>query len=181
MPAILHFPSCLDIQKDCYAKRMRSPFVFTRDILLMEQNGLAPKRIEIISRPPTTQSYPFLSEITRGRDRCASSPTIVSETGIVRKVHRRTLKNRSRAEIVSAILEVARSGVLRTHLLFRTYMSSEQLREYLDMLLENDMLECDQTRHLYFTTERGIEFLTAYNEVGSTINVRRRNGDFQQS
>ena len=49
--------------------------------------------------------------------------------------------NRSRTEIVSNILEAANGGVTKTKIMYKVYLSYNQLREYLTILIENNLIE----------------------------------------
>ena len=51
------------------------------------------------------------------------------------------MKYRSRTEIVSNILEAANGGVTKTKIMYKAYLSYNQLREYLSILIENNLLE----------------------------------------
>jgi predicted transcriptional regulator len=49
--------------------------------------------------------------------------------------------NRSRTEIVSNILDAANGGVTKTKIMYKAYLSYNQLREYLSVLIENNLIE----------------------------------------
>jgi predicted transcriptional regulator len=75
---------------------------------------------------------------------------------------------RDRHQIVAEILETARGGSLRTHILFKAKLSYDQLNEYLPLLVEKGFLEDltivrnRQTKHLLKTTRQGEQFLQNY-------------------
>jgi len=47
------------------------------------------------------------------------------------------------------------------------------LKEYLTMLLENELLEYEETRQAFRTTEKGLHLLQLYNKIDSLIpNIR---------
>ena len=69
-----------------------------------------------------------------------------------------SLKNRSKTDIVGLILEVA-------NVVYKAFLSSSQLKEYLAMLMENSLLEFEEERLFYRTTEKGIRFLQMYAQV----------------
>ena len=57
--------------------------------------------------------------------------------------------NRSRTEIVSNILEAANGGVTKTKIMYKAFLSYNQLREYLSILIENNLIEyLDGTRNI---------------------------------
>ena len=49
--------------------------------------------------------------------------------------------NRSRTEIVSNILDAANGGVTKIKIMYKAYLSYNQLREYLSVLIENNLIE----------------------------------------
>ena len=49
--------------------------------------------------------------------------------------------NRSLTEIVSNILDAANGGVTKTKIMYKAYLSYNQLREYLSVLIENNLIE----------------------------------------
>ena len=77
-----------------------------------------------------------------------------------------SLKNRSKTDIVGLILEVANvEGATKTKIMYKAFLSSSQLKEYLEMLMENSLLEFEEERQFYRTTEKGIRFLQTYAQV----------------
>jgi predicted transcriptional regulator len=47
------------------------------------------------------------------------------------------------------------------------------LKEYLTMLLENELLEYEETRQTFRTTEKGLHLLQLYNRIDSLMpNIR---------
>ena len=65
------------------------------------------------------------------------------------------MKYRSRTEIVSMILEAANGGATKTKIMFKAFLSYAQLREYLSVLIENNLLEYLEGMQTYKTTEKG--------------------------
>ena len=51
------------------------------------------------------------------------------------------MKYRSRTEIVSMILEAANGGATKTKIMYKAFLSYAQLKEYLSVLIENNLLE----------------------------------------
>lgn len=77
-----------------------------------------------------------------------------------------SLKNRSKTDIVGLILEVANvGGATKTKIMYKVFLSHSQLKEYLAMLMENSLLEFEEERLFYRTTEKGIRFLQMYAQV----------------
>jgi predicted transcriptional regulator len=79
------------------------------------------------------------------------------------------MKYRSRTEIVSMILEAANGGATKTKIMYKAFLSYAQLREYLSVLIENNLLEYLEGTQTYKTTEKGINFLKMHNEIGELL------------
>jgi predicted transcriptional regulator len=76
------------------------------------------------------------------------------------------MKYRSRTDIVEQILESAQGGATKTRIMYKAYLSYGQLKEYLSILMENNLLEHDSGKGVYTTTPKGIQFLRTYGEMG---------------
>ncbi|HZC89019.1 MAG TPA: winged helix-turn-helix domain-containing protein, partial [Nitrososphaera sp.] len=72
-------------------------------------------------------------------------------------------------DIMAIILEAANGGITKTRLLTKANLTSGQLRQYLDVLLDKRLivqLSDDDKRHVaYRTTERGMKYLTIYSAL----------------
>jgi len=79
------------------------------------------------------------------------------------------MKYRSRTEIVAMILEAANGGVTKTRIMYKAFLSYAQLREYLSVLIENNLLEYLEGSQTYKTTEKGLNFLKMHNEIGELL------------
>ena len=79
------------------------------------------------------------------------------------------MKYRSRTEIVSNILEAANGGVTKTKIMYKAYLSYNQLREYLTILIENNLLEYLEGTQTYKTTEKGLNLLKMHNEMAELL------------
>src|ERR687887_925754 len=79
------------------------------------------------------------------------------------------MKYRSRTEIVATILEAANGGVTKTKIMYKAFLSYAQLREYLSVLIENNLLEYLEGSQMYKTTEKGLNFLRMHNEIGELL------------
>ena len=51
------------------------------------------------------------------------------------------MKYRSRTEIVAMILDAANGGATKTKIMYKAFLSYAQLREYLSVLIENNLIE----------------------------------------
>ena len=79
------------------------------------------------------------------------------------------MKYRSRTEIVSNILEATNGGVTKTKIMYKAFLSYNQLREYLSILIENNLLEYLDGTQTYKTTEKGLNLLKIHNEMGELL------------
>jgi predicted transcriptional regulator len=72
---------------------------------------------------------------------------------------------------MAIILESANGGITKTKLLTRANLTSEQLRQYLDVLVTKKLVvqlaDEDKTHLAYRTTEKGIRYLSIYSTLKS--------------
>ena len=77
-------------------------------------------------------------------------------------------KNRNRMEIVADLLTIAKSGALKTHLMYRANLSYVMVTDYLKFLkgagLIKEIFDSDGTK-LYHTTPRGLRYLQVYDSL----------------
>jgi predicted transcriptional regulator len=62
------------------------------------------------------------------------------------------------------MLEVAVGGATKTKIMYRSFLSYAQLKEYIEVLLANGLLELDENQ-IFKTTEKGMRFLRVYQEL----------------
>ena len=79
------------------------------------------------------------------------------------------VKYRSRTEIVAMILEAANGGATKTKIMYKAFLSYAQLREYLSVLIENNLLEYLDGTQTYKTTEKGLNYLKMHNEISKNV------------
>ena len=84
-----------------------------------------------------------------------------------------SMKYRSRTDIVSQILEAANGGTTKTKIMYGAYLSYTQLKEYLSVLIENGLMEYQEGEQKYRTTQKGIEFLRTYDQIGQMMAVAK--------
>jgi len=95
------------------------------------------------------------------------------------------MKNRSRTEIVVHILEIANGGsggggydeadgVIQTKIMYKALLGYAQLKEYLTVLTENDLLSYDSASRKFKTTEKGHKFLEIYNKMGNVMREQQQ-------
>jgi len=75
------------------------------------------------------------------------------------------MKYRSRTEITAMILEATRTGVTKTKIMYKAYLSYTLVKQYVKFLQENDLIKYEKLTKQYQITEKGIRFLHAYNQI----------------
>jgi predicted transcriptional regulator len=70
-------------------------------------------------------------------------------------------KKRDTLFIVAEILETAKKGTTKTHIMYDANLSFQLVNEYLKFTLEVDLLEerIENNKQLYKATEKGVNFL----------------------
>jgi len=89
------------------------------------------------------------------------------------------MKYRSRTEIVSRILDAANGGATKTKIMYKAFLSYAQLKEYLAVLIENNLLEYLEGVQTYKTTEKGFNLLKMHNEIGELLQTPMRESRIQ--
>jgi predicted transcriptional regulator len=88
------------------------------------------------------------------------------------------MKYRSRSEIVGLLLDAANGGgATKTKLMYKAYLSFNQLREYLSLLVENGLIAYEEGMRTYRTTEKGIRLLQIQNtmdEIAPIHNIKEK-------
>ncbi len=84
------------------------------------------------------------------------------------------MKYRSRTEIVAMILDAANGGATKTKIMYKAFLSYAQLREYLSVLIENNLIEYIEGLQTYKTTGKGLNFLKMHNEIGELLNTQKQ-------
>ena len=85
--------------------------------------------------------------------------------------------NRSRTEIVSNILDAANGGATKTKIMYKAFLSYNQLKECLTILIENNLLEYIDGTQTFKTTEKGLNFLKMHNEIGELLQTTIENNN----
>jgi predicted transcriptional regulator len=85
------------------------------------------------------------------------------------------MKYRDRIDIISQILKIANGGgVTRTKIMYRGLLSYAQIKEYLMLLTEKELLRYDKETQTFKTTEKGLRFVDTYNRIGDLMNERQQ-------
>ena len=85
------------------------------------------------------------------------------------------MKNRSRTEIVSNILDAANGGATKTKIMYIAFLSYNQLKDYLSVLIENNLIEYLEGTRTFKTTEKGLNFLKMHNEMAELLHTTVKN------
>ena len=81
---------------------------------------------------------------------------------------------RNRIEIICQILEVANGGVTKKiEIMYKANLSYTQLKEYVMLLAESDLLRYDLDKQTFKTTEKGLRFLDAYNHMDAVMKAKK--------
>jgi predicted transcriptional regulator len=84
------------------------------------------------------------------------------------------MKYRSRADIVSQILEAANGGATKTKIMYKSYVSFAQLREYLALLTEKGLIEFEAVGSIFRTTEKGLRVLDMCNNINEELVITQK-------
>ena len=77
--------------------------------------------------------------------------------------------NRSKTEIVGNILDAANGGETKTKIMYFAFLSYNQVKEYLSVLIENNLIEYLDGTKTFKTTEKGLNFLKIHNEISKLL------------
>jgi predicted transcriptional regulator len=93
------------------------------------------------------------------------------------------MKYRDRTEMITLILTSASrmNGVLKTKIMYEAFLSFSQLEEYVGLLLRNGLLEHDELKKTYKTTEKGLRLLELYNSLHEIADSKKTNKDEKNS
>jgi predicted transcriptional regulator len=82
-------------------------------------------------------------------------------------------------EIIAQILQAANgnnspssgNGIAKTAIMYKAFLSYNQLKEYLSFLTERDLLQYDKAMQIFRLTEKGHRFLKIYNKIDDTTKI----------
>jgi predicted transcriptional regulator len=82
-------------------------------------------------------------------------------------------KRRDQLVIIAEIINIAKSGSSKTHIMFKANLSFKQLNQYLSILTETGLLEKSQTdgKEIYSATQKGLNFVEKQREIISLLNI----------
>jgi predicted transcriptional regulator len=76
---------------------------------------------------------------------------------------------RNRIDIIAELLNVACGGTTKTKMMYKVMLSYGQLKEYLQILTENDLIVYDNANQRFSTTHKGFEFVKRYEDLSKFI------------
>jgi UDP-N-acetyl-D-mannosaminuronate dehydrogenase len=71
------------------------------------------------------------------------------------------MDSRTADETIASILHAAIGGVTKTTIMYKSFITYDQLNEYLSLLVERGLISYQEGEKLYRTTEKGIDFVQA--------------------
>lgn len=84
------------------------------------------------------------------------------------------MRYRSRTEIISVILDAANGGATKTKIMYHAFLSYAQMKEYLRVLTENNLLNYNVDTQTFKTTEKGLRFLDAYAQMSDVMKTEQQ-------
>ena len=84
--------------------------------------------------------------------------------------YRKAMIYRSRTEIIANMLQAVNgsddgSGSGKTTIMYKAFLSYSQLKEYLSLLTESNLLHYDKVMQKFKITEKGRKFLKIYSQI----------------
>jgi predicted transcriptional regulator len=76
---------------------------------------------------------------------------------------------RNRIDIIAQLLDEASTPITKTKMMYRVMLSYEQLKEYLIILAENDLIVYDKPSRRFTTSSKGYQFIKRYGELNELI------------
>jgi predicted transcriptional regulator len=66
-------------------------------------------------------------------------------------------------------LDATNGGATKTKIMYKAFLSYAQLKEYLSVLIENNLTEYSDGTQTYKTTEKGLNYLKMFREIGELV------------
>ena len=79
------------------------------------------------------------------------------------------MKYRSRSDIIGLILEAANGGASKTSIMYKAFLTFTQMREYLGLLIQKELIEYEEGLQKYRTTEKGMRVLQMCNQINEEL------------
>jgi predicted transcriptional regulator len=78
---------------------------------------------------------------------------------------------RNDLDICADILQVARAGAKKTHIVYQANLNFKIVKGYLQRLIANGMLDPSPEGRLFVTTSVGVDFIERYRALVSPLKV----------
>ncbi len=91
------------------------------------------------------------------------------------------MKYRSRTEIIDSILRATNFGASRTKIMYRSYLSYTQVKQYISFLLDNQLIRCEEESEKYWVTEKGLRYINAFDEIRELVSEPNRVAEVEKS
>ena len=88
------------------------------------------------------------------------------------------MKHRSRTDITAMILDTASKETTKTKIMYNAYLSYNQLKEFLSILIENNLIEYLEGARTFRTTEKGLNFLKMHREMAELLHTKVKNHNY---
>ena len=72
------------------------------------------------------------------------------------------------------MLDAANGGATKTKIMYSAFLSYTQLKEYLSVLIKNNLLEYSDGTKTFRTTEKGLNLLKMHNEIDELLHITAR-------
>jgi predicted transcriptional regulator len=82
---------------------------------------------------------------------------------------------RSKTEIVAMILEAANGGATKTKIMYKVMLTYNQLKNYISIMIENNLIEYLDGTHTFKTTEKGLNLLKIHDEMAELLHLATKN------
>lgn len=80
------------------------------------------------------------------------------------------MKYRSRTDIFVSILQVAmEKGIRITKVMYTCFLSYNQIKYFLKLLIDHCLLEYNETQRIYRTTKKGLKYLELYRQMEKLV------------
>ena len=89
-----------------------------------------------------------------------------------------TSKRRDKLSIIAEVVEISKTGALKTQIMYKANLSFAQLGEYLKLLEKINLLQkrMEDGKETYAATEKGFTFLQKHREIMTLLNGNSENG-----
>ena len=98
-----------------------------------------------------------------------------------------SVKHRGSIEIMGLMLQTIRSGSSKTKIMYDACLSYDQMKDYLQILEDKELIRYDEVPGLYFLKPNGLRYIRAYEEIremllygATTSMLPERSGQLQE-